>query len=107
MDKIECLKSKLALLVGKTLLTSGDGHWSSAVRNVTITDIKVSYDSDWCKYASVKIFFSRNDWLVRKDGLIYTDTKFLKLAKAFTGLKLDYSEQGLQGSNFVHMDCKV
>ena len=54
------------------------------------------------------VYFNTADWDVDKDGLIYTDTQFKQELNAFLaeqGLgQADYSEQGMQGDNYVSCD---
>lgn len=86
--------------------TGGDGFWSNEIRDVKITDIEV--DSK-----EMRVYFDTSTWDVTKHGLIYTDSKFLetlklKLAQGghLAGIKvtIEYSEQGLQGEDYVHFD---
>jgi hypothetical protein len=54
------------------------------------------------------VFFDTNTWDV-KDGLIYNDEGFLNelraaLAEVGFNDEIDYSEQGMQGKDFVSLD---
>ena len=92
-----------------TFSTSGDGYWSTVAKTVDITDMKLGYVSDEQDFGELRVYFDKN-WDVRKDGLIYTDSLFLvqlreKLKEiGFAGDDVDYSEQGMQGDNYVSLD---
>lgn len=81
--------------------TDGAGFWTKQAKAVKVTGIE--FDDE-----SVLVYFDPETWNVKKDGLIYTDDGFLHaLKKACPELKnADYSEQGLQGDNFVHLDAE-
>lgn len=96
------------------LSTDGSGYWSTTAKQVTITDIKLEdiiLELDENRYyGELKVFFDMNTWDTSRDGLIYTDRKFLKELRSF--LKehdlpykdVEYSEQGMQGDDFVSLD---
>jgi hypothetical protein len=62
------------------------------------------------EYGELKVYFDES-WNVAKDGLIYTDRQFEKDLKAFLKLHglpergVSYSEQGMQGTNYVSLDA--
>ena len=100
------------------LNTSGDGWWSNTQKSVTITDIKIDYiDDDFGgtnkdkspRYGTVNVFFDTKTWNPDEDGLIYTDKQFLKELRGFLdkhglpGKDVDYTEQGMQGDDYVSM----
>lgn len=85
-----------------TIKTAGDGLWSDESRDVKVTGIRIRDDF-------VDVFFDTSTWNNDKHGLIYTDTKFLKGIKAHlkslgANSDLSYTEQGLQGRNYVSME---
>mgnify|MGYP006283636965 CR=1 FL=1 len=89
--------------------TSGDGYWSNVAKPVEITDMRVAYVSDELDFGELRVYFNTDTWNVEQDGLIYTDKKFYKDLQAFIkqqGLVVDlcYSEQGMQGDNYVSLD---
>ena len=89
--------------------TSGDGYWSSAIKNVRITDMRLGYVNDDLDFGELCVYFNTADWNVNTDGLIYTDSGFYADLQAFIkqhGLVVDlcYSEQGMQGDNYVSLD---
>jgi hypothetical protein len=54
-----------------------------------------------------------NSWCVKKNGLIYNNPKWIKefreklehlIKKPVTSSDINYSEQGMQTTNYVHMD---
>ena len=75
---------------------SGEGRWSNTKKKVKIQKIVIEGNN-------LKAYFS--GWNTEKDGLIYTDPRFqaeLKNKLKETIGKMDYSEQGMQGDDFVH-----
>lgn len=100
------------LLVGKKVKAFGkdsDGYWgkSDSEAEFTITKIEVNYDIEE-NYGDVNIYLA--SYYASKYGLIYTDKKFEedihKLIKD-SGFSLDYSEQGMQGNNYVNMGLEI
>jgi hypothetical protein len=89
--------------------TAGDGYWSDVAKTVNTTGIAVPYVNDEEDFGELRVYFDKQ-WDVRKDGLIYTDSLFLvmlreKLAECgFDATDVDYSEQGMQGDNYVSLD---
>lgn len=92
------------------LHTNGKGHWSEWVRNVAITEMKVY--SNWNE---LRVFFDVTTWNIDKHGLIYSDPRFIRELLNYFNEILDfdfkitikhvsYSEQGMQGNNFVSFD---
>lgn len=90
--------------------TMGDGYWSDVARPVQCTKIAVPYISDEEDFGELRVYFDTRTWDVRKDGLIYTDSLFLTMLReklteiGFAGADVDYSEQGMQGNNYVSLD---
>ena len=88
--------------------TAGDGYWSNFATEVDIEDMRVAYVSDDKDFGELRVYFATGDWNVNKHGLIYTDRLFIAQLNAFLeeqGLcAVSYSEQGMQGDNFVSCD---
>jgi hypothetical protein len=89
--------------------TSGDGYWSNVAKPVEITDMRLGYVNDELDFGELRVYFNTATWNVNTDGLIYTDSLFkIDLMKFVTeqGLVVDlcYSEQGMQGDNYVSLD---
>ena len=89
--------------------TAGDGYWSNVAKQVRITDMRLGYVADEEDFGELCVYFNTDDWDVSKDGLIYTDSQFYKDLQAFIkqqGLVVDlcYSEQGMQGDDYVSLD---
>ena len=89
--------------------TAGDGYWTTRAKSVQIVDMRLGYVSDERDFGELCVYFNTNDWDVDVDGLIYTDSLFLKQLRAFLltqGLSaaVDYSEQGMQGDDYVSLD---
>jgi hypothetical protein len=92
------------------LNTSGNGYWSREERAVTVTNIKLGYVADELDFGELCVYFNKKSWDVNKHGLIYTDRQFLRELREFLdahglpGADVDYSEQGMQGDNYVSLD---
>jgi hypothetical protein len=89
--------------------TVGDGYWSNVSKDVEVTDMKLGYVNDEQDFGELRVYFDTATWNVNKDGLIYTDSKFKQDLMQFVkqqGLVVDlcYSEQGMQGDNYVSLD---
>lgn len=103
--------------------TNGKGLWSEEARLVIINKLAIGYSS-LTYYPEEPFFgelrayfepsgFTRGSWNVEGYGLIYTDRLWLKEFKA--GMRaagfsikavqnIHYSEQGMQGKDYVSMD---
>jgi len=92
---------------------AGDGLWSDVSKPVQLTEIEIAYVNDEKTFGELRVFFDTNTWNVNEDGLIYTDEQFLAhLRVLLTLIGLDgedvsYSEQGMQGDNYVSCDVGV
>lgn len=90
--------------------TAGDGYWSNRAAAVEITDMRVSYVNDEVDFGELRVYFDTASWDVNVDGLIYTDGDFLFELQLFLdqhglrGADVDYSEQGMQGDDYVSLD---
>ena len=95
-----------------TIPTSGDGFWSSVARDVKVTGLSVPYmdDDEDAQFGELRVFFDLRSWDTMKHGLIYTDSLFIKELRGHlnmievAGDDVDYSEQGMQGDNYVSFD---
>ena len=95
--------------------TDGKGFWSTVAKKVNLISFDVyCYEYDEEYHGGMNIYFCTSSWNVDKYGLIYTDEQFmnqfreiLKLDYGFTSEEVsdvDYSEQGMQGRNYVSCD---
>ncbi len=89
--------------------TSGDGYWSDVAKPVEVTDMRLGYVNDELDFGELRVYFNTKTWNVNEDGLIYTDRQFYVDLQKFIkeqGLVVDlcYSEQGMQGDNYVSLD---
>lgn len=84
--------------------TDGHGCWSKVSQDVSIIEIE-KYQKE------LRVYFDPTEWDVGEKGLIYTDQLFLAMLKDY--LKADgksywnmvgYSEQGMQGEDYVSLD---
>jgi len=95
--------------------TGGDGLWSKNKRMVRITGFEIlGYKEDGEIFgAELRVHFDRRTWNPREHGLIYTDKKFIKsfIQSAahfgFTENNTWYSEQGMQGIDYVSFDIEL
>jgi len=92
-----------------TFNTAGDGYWSTAQKAVRIVDIKLQWTTDEKDFGEVCVYFNTADWDCEKDGLIYTDSLFLDELRDFLithelSDDISYSEQGMQGDDYVSCD---
>ena len=95
------------------LQTAGDGYWSNKKTTVLVEYIALNYCDDEDSFGELCVKFNTHDWDVETDGLIYTDSLFmqqLKEALMQNGFSkaaandISYSEQGMQGNNYVSCD---
>lgn len=98
--------------------TNGNGHWSRFSKDILHKKISlvVTFHDPELKIPSMtelRVYFSKEDWDTEEHGLIYTDrqwiinlkSNFVKLGFSKSSLKkLVYSEQGMQGDDYVSMD---
>lgn len=94
--------------------TAGTGYWSKAVKTVRVNRVELAYVDDVAPVGELRVYFDTQDWDVDADGLIYTDMgwkhTFLTCMENEFGFSPDaildtsYSEQGMQGYDYVSMD---
>ena len=97
------------------LNTNGNGLWSDVERAVRIEnmvlDVGTEYEDDKTIFGEFRVYFNTEDWDTAEDGLIYTDKGFLAELRAFLdahglpGKDVCYSEQGMQGDDYVSLDA--
>lgn len=94
----------------RTLNTDGKGYWSNKAKPVKTLRIDVPYINDEENFGELRVYFDTKSWNVKKHGLIYTDRLFEKELReqldlvGFPGKDVDYSEQGMQGDDYVSLD---
>ena len=93
--------------------TGGNGHWSKEQKAVTILEVSLRDVNDDNDFGELCARFDTKTWNCDANGLIYTDSIWLDEFRAlmrslgFTRAAVNdisYSEQGMQGYNFVSMD---
>ena len=95
--------------VNATLNTGGGGYWSNTKTAVEITGLQLAYINDELDFGELRVYFNTKTW-AWQDGLIYTDRQFMRelkellTAKGFDASDVSYSEQGMQGNNYVSCD---
>ena len=91
-------------------MTGGNGLWSIVETAVEITDMRIGYCDEDKDFGELCVQFNTATWDVNEDGLIYTDGGFKAEMQAFltahglAGADVDYSEQGMQGDDYVSCD---
>jgi hypothetical protein len=119
----EILKAMSAALVGSKVKAYGKksrGLWGKNDEEMTfvIKAIRPHYfdeENDGSKTADGVIDIVLDGYKASKHDLIYTDSNFLKSFKELLDKKkltqyvksVGYSEQGMQGNNFVNMDLQI
>lgn len=90
--------------------TVGDGYWSSVAKTVQVTRLEMPYINAEGTFGELRVYFDTKTWSVPMHGLIYTDSLFLDgllerlhIAGLDAGA-VDYSEQGMQGTDYVSLD---
>jgi hypothetical protein len=92
-----------------TLHTNGSGYWSRAAKAVNVVNMRTRMwiEDGAPQFGELCVYFDET-WNTDKDGLIYTDDRFEGELNAFLvnqGLpKATYSEQGMQGDDYVSFD---
>ena len=95
--------------VNSRLSTNGHGYWSNVAKTVIVTGLDLAYVNEEGDFGELRVYFDTDAWDVDTDGLIYTDKQFISdlktlLAKVELGTDVSYSEQGMQGDNYVSLD---
>lgn len=102
------------------LRTDGKGLWTYTKKEVSHTKLHVcwyQHGEEPLDGAEVRVFFTTKEWDTSRYGLIYTDQTWLKdfrrFLVAYHGFTsgqvngIHYSEHGMQGRNYVSLDCGV
>jgi len=89
--------------------TSGTGYWSGDIKAVEITNMKIGYCNEEKDFGELRVYFNTDTWNTEDSGLIYTDKQFLRdlthfLIEHNLALDVEYSEQGMQGDDYVSLD---
>ena len=94
--------------------TNGRGYWSTTAKTVRIDRVALAYVDEENTFGELRAYFDPEEWDVDAYGLIYTDMmwkhSFLTCMENVLGfspdatLDVSYSEQGMQGHNYVSMD---
>lgn len=95
--------------VSESFNTNGVGYWSDEAREVRVVGMEVNGIDDE-GFAELRVYFDTKTWDISEHGLIYTDRGFLAelieyLTRAgYDASDVSYSEQGMQGDNYVSLD---
>lgn len=94
--------------------TNGRGFWSDKAKPVTVIGFEANgliNKEDNNRWGELRVKFDPLSWDTYEDGLIYTDDGFIEeLSSYFLELGLPkggigYSEQGMQGKDYVSLDA--
>jgi hypothetical protein len=95
--------------IEEVLHTDGNGFWSNESRPVSLDGMELHHKPH-ARYGELRVFFKKETWNTSVHGLIYTDPLFLTELKEYLNragyatTRLTYSEQGMQGDNYVSCD---
>ncbi len=93
--------------------TNGNGYWSATAKFVTINRVNLEHVFGAGEFGELRAHFETAEWDLDEHGLIYTDRAWMHsfrecmktLGFSDEAVKdISYSEQGMQGDNFVSMD---
>jgi hypothetical protein len=96
------------------LNTDGSGLWSGRAAAVDVIRLLVPYVNEEETFGELRVYFDEDSWNVREHGLIYTDRVFAEELRQLlesvyfspeAADDMEYSEQGIQGDNFVSLDA--
>lgn len=99
------------------LNTDGKGLWSQQAKPVIVTGLDcviTKMEDEDRLFGELMVRFDLASWDTDKDGLIYTDDRFLKELHTFLKSQgftaeasedVSYSEQGMQGDEYVSLDA--
>ncbi len=84
--------------------TSGKGHWTKVAKEVSILFME-EYNKE------LRVYFDIASWSNKTNDVIYTDPLFLSYVRHYLAgqgkkdvNKIDYSEHGMQGIDYVSFD---
>jgi hypothetical protein len=92
------------------LHTNGRGFWSREQRAVSVVRLEIGYVNEDNTFGELCVYFDTSTWDPNKHGLIYTDELFMQELRrqldtmGLASSDVDYSEQGMQGDNYVSCD---
>lgn len=102
------------LKLGAVCKTAGNGLWSDEERSVKVLKATIrGFMPEYPSCGDLRVKFSIKTWNTDKHGLIYTDTLWLREFKQLLESRgfskkavneVDYSEQGMQGNDYVSLD---
>jgi hypothetical protein len=104
VDNLEILMNKIQLPV------DGTGLWSKTKATVTVVDMQIGYRDETDEHGELRVYFDTADWNTATNGLIYTDSGFARALRRFfdandiSSATVGYSEQGMQGHDYVSFD---
>lgn len=94
------------------LHTDGKGLYTTEKRAVRVTSVELARVDAECEFGELRVYFDEDTWDVNTSGLIYTDQQFcteVNLLLSDLGIQgsTTYSEQGMQGYDYVSFDVDL
>jgi hypothetical protein len=92
--------------------TDGEGFWNRVNKDIRVVKLDLNHDYQFQSF-ELRAYWDKRNWNVNRHGLIYTDClwfssfkkSLIHLGFSKDSLKaLGYSEQGMQGNDYVSMD---
>jgi len=93
-----------------SITTDGSGYWSEDIVTVSVTHLQVPYINEEETFGELCVYFNTKTWCIDDHGLIYTDQKWLNelcdalAERGYDTSDIGYSEQGMQGDDYVSLD---
>lgn len=97
--------------------TDGSGYWSSTSKKIICKKAALilcehQIENNYFDFGELRVYYNKSQWNNNKYGLIYTDKLWLFNLKKYLSTKfskkelsrIQYSEQGMQGDNYVSLD---
>ena len=97
------------ITLNTVLHTDGSGYWSNHKAAVRVCDMELAYVDQTAEFGELRVYFDESTWDTELHGLIYTDSGFITELKGLLADRgiiggVSYSEQGMQGEDFVSFD---
>lgn len=94
--------------------TNGKGLWTKEKKDVRVKEVLINYYDEENHFGELIAKFDQRNWQINVHGLVYTDPQWIKEFREELKNKhgfsdkavkdISYSEQGMQGTNYISMD---
>ncbi len=104
---------RLAVDVDWACSTGGDGFWTDRSSVTRITRLELAFVSNDGRFGELRAHLDPSSWNAEQLGYVYTDRTWIATFRllleslGFSGAqasRVNYSEQGMQGDDYVSMD---